>query len=195
MMKWTYLFALPVFTAFIACAGQNPPHDLRQEIFDHITLREVKAAPNAYKGRSVLWGGVIANTTNKEDGTEIEVVQMPLGHWDRPVHADRSAGRFLVTTPEFLDAMIYDKGRKLTVVGEIEALREGTVGDSPHRFPVLAAGKMHLWPREYPVIYIYRDRPYFDDGYWQDRYWHDRYRYHRYRPPRYYRHHYRHQEH
>lgn len=95
---------------------------------------------------AVLWGGVIVDSRNMNDYTELTVLGYPLDSSQRPETAKTSIGRFLVRRPEYLEPLIYSPKREITVVGMVEEIKEDHVGDSPYRYPVVKAGGIYLWP-------------------------------------------------
>ena len=67
-----------------------------------LTFGKLKEDPDAYSGKHVMLGGIIAGVRNAKTGGELEVVQFNLDHSDMPENIYNSGGRFLVTTPGFL---------------------------------------------------------------------------------------------
>ncbi|MGM0553417.1 MAG: Slp family lipoprotein [Pseudomonadota bacterium] len=131
---------------------------------------EVLADPEAARGTTVVWGGVIAAIDNREDGTRLELVARSLDRSGRPRDSDRSEGRFRAWTPEFLDPQIHAPGREVTVRGEVEGVERDAIGDYPYTYVTLRATGVHLWPvREPPRDPLYHD-PWFWPGFY-DPYW------------------------
>ena len=101
------------------------------------------------------WGGTITEVRNTAEGTTVlEVVSRPLRRGGRPIRDDRTDGRFLAEVDGFLDPEIVKAGRDVTVSGRLEALREGRIGESDYRFPVVAVSDYRYWkvrPRTVPV--------------------------------------------
>jgi outer membrane lipoprotein len=112
--------------------GVAPP---TERLFSH---------PEDYTGRTVILGGYIANTTNAEDATYVEVVEAPLDSRGNPGSADKSSGRFLVKSRRYLDPAVYAQGRRLTVAGEVEGTRPGRVGDAPYNYLLINGREFHL---------------------------------------------------
>lgn len=96
-------------------------------------------------GQIVLFGGKIITTQNHQAGTTLTVLQLPLDDRDRPRHHDRSQGRFLVATDQFLDPAIYAKGSLVTVVGELVATETHLIGEMAYRYPKIKAQEIKLW--------------------------------------------------
>ncbi len=76
--------------------------DIRNKSDLSLTVKQVLGNPNAYSGKSVVWGGEIIQVINQEDGTtEIEVFQEPLNFRGEPKERAASEGRFLVSIVNF----------------------------------------------------------------------------------------------
>jgi len=153
--KWVILIGAVtgLFINFSGCASVIP-RELRENLNLSITLDNVIWKPDSYKGEKVLWGGVISSTKNEARQTVIEVVQVPLGSYDRPGNIDESKGRFIVEQKGFLDRAIFAEGREITVAGEIMGIRKGKVGEMDYTFPLLKSIKIHLWEKKEEVEYV-----------------------------------------
>lgn len=109
--------------------------------------RVAEGAPSAV-GARVIWGGSIIASTNLEKGTQIEVLGYALDGQQRPRSEEPPQGRFLILYPEYLETVDYGPGRYVTVRGRVVAVREGQVGESRYRYPVVEPDGLHLWPKE-----------------------------------------------
>ena len=98
-------------------------------------------------GKIVMLGGKIIETTGSETFSEITVLQLPLGRRDRPQDGDRSRGRYLVRSEQFLDPAIYQKGSRLTVVGRLSRSEVRSIGGFQYAYPLVEAIEIKLWPR------------------------------------------------
>jgi outer membrane lipoprotein len=137
--------------------------DLREAADPGVTFTEILKNPSAYKGKNILWGGEIIETTNKQDGTTlIEVFQRSLNWREEP--AGSSEGRFLVRVESYLDSYVYSKGRKITVAGEILGEDVRPLGEMDYRYPLVLSKQLHLWEYYYPYSYYY-PRGYYDPWY------------------------------
>ena len=94
----------------------------------------------------VMWGGVIVHATNTSDHTDFAVLFYPLDSSQRPDRDKPPKSRFIVRYPGYLETMVYAPGREITVLGKIDGIENGKIGDAPYRFPILKANKIHLWP-------------------------------------------------
>lgn len=125
-----------------------------------------KQADQQSIGTSVRWGGTIIETMPEADETCIEILAQRLGRNARPVSSDADLGRFLACRNGFIDPEIYVSGREVTVVGTIEAFRDGNVGEFNYSYPVVDADAIELWPERVDVHYYgYGYHGYYGYGY------------------------------
>jgi outer membrane lipoprotein len=145
-------------TVFVGCAPISREWTKKAE---PLSLAEVSKNPKAFKGRIVIWGGVIIGMTNEKNGTSlIEVLEKRLDWQEEPERKESSEGRFLVLVDRLLDASLYRPDREVTIAGKITGERTKLVGQTKHRYPLLLSEQIYLW-REYRYAYPPRDYPYF----------------------------------
>jgi outer membrane lipoprotein len=144
--------------------------DLRNKVDSSLTVEKAIQNPSAYKGKTVVWGGEIIETLNQKNGTtEIEVFQIPLDlTTDAPKASNVSEGRFLILVNKYLDPYLYQKGRRITVAGEILGEQIKPLGEMDYRYPLVSSKQIHLW-EEYYYPYYYPCRLY--DPWWGYPYW------------------------
>ncbi len=177
-MRWFLPLAA---TLVLAGCASNLPKPIRQAPEPDLALSQVLEAPERYVGRRVRWGGTIAGIDNRSEQTCLEVVARELQSSGRPLVQDRSAGRFLACTEQFLDPMIYSEGRLVTAAGTVGGAETRPVGQFPYRYPVVRAEHLHLWQPE-PEPRYYEPDPFWYDPFWPWPY----YRYPWYGPPGWY---------
>ena len=73
---------------------------------EKLTFSMVLQNPDAYVGHTVLWGGIIIQTTAIQTGTEIIALETPLDRGEMPENEMRSSGRYIVMSSKFLDPTI-----------------------------------------------------------------------------------------
>ena len=134
------------------CATTPFPEELTRSVDRALTLKELRADPRAHIGARVILGGDIVATVPKPGETEIEVLSRRLVGGDVPERSDRTDGRFLVRTREFLDPAIYARGRRFTVLGTVAGVEERRVGERPFTYPVISAERIKLWPIDMPWV-------------------------------------------
>src|SRR3989304_7479894 len=76
-------FALMLAAIFLAGCSVLPRSVLKEADRD-ITLDMVQSNPERLVGSKVIWGGVILNSENLENVTEIEVLETELSFDERP---------------------------------------------------------------------------------------------------------------
>ena len=113
-----------------------------------ITPRQATSEMTAVRQRLVAWGGVVVSAKNLKDSTQLEVLGYPLDSNNRPKANVDPLGRFIALYQGYLETADYQEGRQVTIVGNIKETREGTVGEARYVYPVLAATRIHLWPKE-----------------------------------------------
>ena len=156
--------------AFPACAPVISK-ELRKTADLALTFHEVFQNPEAYKGKTVIWGGEIIETINQKDrSTLVEVLQRPLDWFEEPKRAEPSQGRFLILAESYFDPYIFRRGRKLTVAGEILGVQPKPVGEMEYRYPLLRSKQVYLWGDvyyyPYPAPYYYPYYPWWHHGWW-----------------------------
>ena len=147
-----------------ACATTPIASQYRQEAGSrNVSFSTALRNPDAYINDIVLWGGHIIKTTNLQNGTEIIVLQAPLGSGDRPENIESSQGRFIAMSSKFLDPAIYEKGKMITLAGQITGKKTLPLGETSYTYPVITIKQLHLWKKrsnryyyDYPYDYWYR---------------------------------------
>jgi len=116
------------------------------EVDRNATFAQVVKDPDAYKGKTVLFGGDIIETKNLPDKTVIAVLQRPLSRRGQPAGVDVSEGRFIILTSGFLDPAIYSPGRQVTVAGKVLGKEVYPMGEIEYTYPVIEKQGLYLWP-------------------------------------------------
>jgi outer membrane lipoprotein len=164
---WVTQRAFPALSllGFLLCAvaglvGCNNPisSEYREEARTAPSFPQALANPDPYAGTTVVWGGMIVQTSSHVADTDIIVLQSPLDANGEPGAMHVSEGRFIARNPGFLDPAVYSTGRAITVAGTIVGREVLPVGSAKYSYPVVRVKQLHLWGPEYP-------EPYYD-GYW-----------------------------
>ncbi len=151
---------------FISSCAAPISKRYRQEATPNVTFPLVFQDPAAYKGSIVIWGGVIIRTVNLKNGSELFILETPLGSREKPKGSDYARGRFIAISSSYLDSLVYRRGRKVTLAGEVAGEREivSLKGKQSYTYPVVMIKDIHLWKRArawYPAYYP----PYYYGGY------------------------------
>jgi len=130
-----------------ACASVISKESLKK-VDPELTFQTLIKDPEKYKGKVLLVGGPILNTTVREGETWVEVLQQPLDRKQMPRDTDESYGRFLVHFKGFMDPAIYAGGKKITVLGEVAGQKVMPLKEIEYRYPVLLSREHYLWKPE-----------------------------------------------
>lgn len=119
--------------------------EVNREADKQLSFQELLKNPTDYKGKIVIFGGRIIGTTTKNGETWVEVLQQPLGWRQKPKSSDVSYGRFLVRYTDYRDLEIYQKGRLITVAGQVEGKKELQIDKLDYTYPVIVPRESHIW--------------------------------------------------
>jgi outer membrane lipoprotein len=150
----------PILLAVLVggCATAFPEAVMRT-VDTRITVDDLLRDPAAHKGARVIVGGEILATQPRSGLTEIEILARRLRGDDSPERSDRSPGRLLLRTAEFLDPAVYAAGRRITAIGEVAGADERKIGEVPYRYPVITVERIRLWPQDVVIGRSYYPYP------------------------------------
>jgi outer membrane lipoprotein len=164
-MKMTLLL-LSTFLLLSGCSHVMS-EEARSLVDPTITFSRLRADPYSLVGRYVMLGGVIAGVRNDKDGSQLEVVQSPMGSDELPEEASHSSGgRFLAVTSGFLDPLVYKTGRRITLVGQVKGKRNQPLEQIEYTYPVISIREMHVWKKSEIEPAYYPPPGYFYDPFW-----------------------------
>ncbi|HEX5514074.1 MAG TPA: Slp family lipoprotein [Gammaproteobacteria bacterium] len=109
---------------------------------------QVAGRDSTKQGAEVLWGGVIVNSSNLADATQLEVLAYPLDDRQQPEIDRRPIGRFLAVAPGYLETVDYAQGRLITIRGRVRDTAVGKIGDASYNYPVIDILDSQLWKRD-----------------------------------------------
>jgi outer membrane lipoprotein len=127
--------------ALASCA--TVPTPLKGD-FPALTPRE--AVEQGATAQRVRWGGEIIEVQPKASTTCFEVLARALDWSARPMLRDPAGGRFIACRSGFYDPEVFERGRLVTVVGEVTGTDVAKVGEFDYRYPHVAADAIYLWP-------------------------------------------------
>jgi len=180
-----------LFMALLTVSCSVMSRQVRQDAIPSPALATLIEQVDQYRGQTVILGGYLIDIQNTSDQTQLTLLQAPLKPGGKPGAKDRSGGRLIISTSQFLDPEIYTKGREVTVGGKITGSSIDEAKGAPFPYLKLTARELYLWPKYQKTPYRYR-YPYDDPfWYWDDPWygWHRPYYYH---GPGYRHHHRRH---
>ncbi len=139
----------------------------RSLVDQSLTFSQLRSSPDTLVGKFVLLGGVIAGVRNGEEGAHLEVVHTPHRGDALPEEISAaSGGRFLAVSDTFLDPMVYQAGRRVTLVGSIAGRKVIPLDSVAYSYPIIAIKEIYVWKKS-ETEPAYRSQP----GYYYDPFW------------------------
>ncbi|GEM_PF-5467514 len=140
--------ALMLALLLAGCATDSGPRFDRQGV-RAIDPAQAVDGPEVLAGEAVIWGGVIAGVQAREDGGRaIEILHYPLTPAQRPDMAADPGRRFIAQHAGDLDRERYARQRRITVVGRLDGVQRGQVGDYAYSYPLVRITDHELWPEQ-----------------------------------------------
>ena len=104
-------------------------------------------SPDSYRGRLILLGGEILKSKRLKEGTQVELLQLPLNKDQEPTtDLTRSQGRVLVLHQASLDPATLTPGMLVTFVGEVSGAMTEKMDEVDYRYPTLTVKHWYVWP-------------------------------------------------
>jgi len=159
---------LMVLTAILvlSCTPVLKQGLVSQSVYN-FNLADIMDNPAFYKGKVMMFGGVIAKTTLTKEGSLVEALYVPVDSKGYHRGIDNSAGRFLALFPgsrKILDPMVFRKEREVTIAGEYIGTRKGRIDEIEYTYPLFKIIELYLWEEEREDYYRY-PRHRLDIGY------------------------------
>ncbi len=114
-----------------------------------IRFSDLVKEPDKYRGQKVVLGGTIVSIENREEKTEIEVLEQPLNYQLKPTDPERSEGRFIAVFEGFKDPALYSRNRRITVAGVFKGVVKRKLGEMDYSYPVVEPQEHYLWRSPY----------------------------------------------
>ena len=135
----TLLSSAAVLAALVGCASSKViPKDLARQVDPSVTFNQIYDSPSGTQGRVVALGGEVLNAKRTKEGTEVEVLQLPLDRAQRPIlNRTQSQGRFIALQRDALDPATLTPGTPVTVVGEVRGARRQALDEAEYQYPIL----------------------------------------------------------
>jgi outer membrane lipoprotein len=164
-------FSIIVIAAIAAGCASKPPPSIARIPAENPALARVLLDLDHFTGSEVRWGGEITRVENRATETWVEIVRRELRDNGRPESSGKSDGRFIASFKGFVDPVVYEVGRSLTVIGTIENQITRPIGEYDYRFPVVVVESSYLWKDVtvapgpyYPGPWWYYDYHYYTAG-------------------------------
>ena len=168
------LIAIGLVSLLVASCAPVLDRQLMREGQRNVSFDELRSNPDAYKGKLFILGGLIVETRFAEQGSQIEVLAVPIDSSGYLKEYERSSGRFLAIYPKskaLLDPLVFKRGREVTLAGEFREIRKGKIDEMEYEYPVFEIRQIHLFEeQQYYNMYPYPYYPYYPYPYWYP-YW------------------------
>jgi outer membrane lipoprotein len=145
------LFQSIVVTALVGLGGCSSgptviPPELESRIDKSVSFPQILATPTSYSGRTVLLGGEILSAKRMSNGTQFEILQLPVSDDDPPAERrSESQGRFLAMNRGEIDPAAFPAGTRVTVIGEVTGDTVQRLDESEYRYPTIEVKHLHIW--------------------------------------------------
>lgn len=172
-MNKPYLIILTIMMLF-SCAPVLRQDLMNRGTFD-IRLSEIRENPDLYRGKLLIFGGIIVNTTVTKRGSLIEAIYVPVDSRGYLKGVRVSNGRFLAIYPRdngLLDPLLFHQKREITLAGEFIETHTGKIDEMEYTYPFFEIKELYLWEEKEDYYYISPPYPlWYYRHLWYDPWW------------------------
>jgi len=151
-MKRTSLLLSVALLCLVASACQRTdviPERLEGRVDRDLRYIDIKDNPQAHRGKLMLAGGKVLSAKRTQEGTRIEVLQIPLSEDLIPTGREtESKGRFVAIDrgDQVSDPAVFDgEQKRVTVVGEVVGSTTIQIDHVQKQVPQLAVKHVTIW--------------------------------------------------
>ena len=147
--RFLNVWALILSLIVLGCSSSpvRIPEAFESRIDKNLTFTDVLASPESYSGRLILLGGEILKAKRLKEGTQVELLQLPLNKDQEPtMDLTQSQGRVMVLHQESLDPATLTPGMLVTFVGEVSGAIIEKMDEVDYRYPTLTVKHWYVWP-------------------------------------------------
>jgi outer membrane lipoprotein len=137
--------------------------ELMREGSRDVSFERMREAPDEYKGKLFILGGLIVDSRFTEEGLQIEALYVPVDSYGNLKEGALIEGRFLANYPTskgLLDPVVYKRGRSITLAGEFREVTKGKIDEMDYPYPVFEIRQIYLWSEYYTDPYYYYPYPF-----------------------------------
>lgn len=145
--------------------------EMALQVARDIPFEALKAEPGKFTGRVVVLGGKVLAAKRLKEGTQIEVLQLPLDDVDAPIlMLPQSKGRFLAYQEAFLDPATIPEGTAISMIADVTGHKTQPLDETDYTYPTLKIRALKVWPEQryrpwaglyYPYLYRYPYHPFY----------------------------------
>lgn len=168
MRSQRLVYALALCFFITGCASSQEAGE--SSAASQVSFSQVKAAPDSFKGQSVVFGGKVLSARRLKEGTRIEILQLPLDRSGYPgTDLMQSQGRFVAMHKDFLDPATLPYGTRVTVTGEMTGSVTLPLDETEYIYPVVEARHIQVWAavdNAAPRMQPYMGPSFYGGPYW-----------------------------
>lgn len=176
-MKKITLLATVVLPVILFSCAPVLNRQLMKEGERNVSLGELRRNPEPNVGKLFVLGGIIVETRLTQNGSQIELLSVPVDSSGYLKESERTMGRCIIIYPRergLLDPVVYKKGRTVTFAGTFLGNRKGKLDEMEYTYPAFEVRQIYLWEvqpdyRMYP--YPYYPYNYYPGPYWYNPWW------------------------
>jgi outer membrane lipoprotein len=142
-MKMLFLVVLASLALISGCAHNLSATSLAQADRS-ISFADLRANPEAYRGKFVILGGVVADMNPTLQGMQLEIVQYNLDGRETPDEASGSNGRFQAVVPESLVTPMCKSGMLVSLAGEVVGRNVQVMQGKEYVYPLIAVKELRI---------------------------------------------------
>jgi len=142
------LFWACVLSASCTSIGYVIPEPLASQIDPTLSFNDITQAPTSHAGKVIALGGGVLHAKRVQEGTVLEILQLPLSQGKPVGERSASLGRFLAVQQSFLDPATLIEGTRVTLVGQVSGVKTQQFDESAHTYPFLEIKDLKVWPPE-----------------------------------------------
>jgi outer membrane lipoprotein len=109
-----------------------------------IEFGALRKAPDDFRGKFVILGGLVTAVRQTGEGVQLEVVEYPLDIEEMPDSSAGSGGRFLVNLPPDVGYATFKPGVLVTMAGEVVGTAVKPLDNVAYTYPVLVVKEIHI---------------------------------------------------
>ena len=111
-----------VLSASCTSIGYVIPEPLASQVDPTLSFNDITQAPTSHAGKVIALGGGVLHAKRVQEGTVLEILQLPLSQGKPVGERSASLGRFLAVQQSFLDPATLIEGTRVTLVGQVSGV-------------------------------------------------------------------------
>lgn len=145
-MRTTWVTGGLLWVLLLPGCASDPviPEPLEGQVDRTVTFEQLRESPESHQGKMLVLGGEVLTAKRLKEGTQLEILQLPLDDNQPVFERDGSQGRFLALQREFLDPATVT-GTRVTIVGEVTGAVTQRLDESEYRYPALDVKHLRVW--------------------------------------------------